>query len=139
MTTRRKVDMKALTSQQTRQLERNLLAQKTSVLGEAHDELTRVTEQSYAAIAGEVPDFGDQATATSLTDYDNEIARRHVEAIREIDDALLRVKAHRFGRCRECGAGIAFERLRAFPTARRCVPCQSLHEKTFAASATPAM
>ena len=131
--------MNALTLQQTRQLERDLLAQRSGVLTEAHDELTRVTEQSYAAIAGEVPDFGDQATAASLTDYGNEMARRHVEAIREIDDALVRVKAHRFGRCMECGADIRFERLRAFPTARRCVPCQSLHEKTFAVGATPTM
>jgi RNA polymerase-binding protein DksA len=131
--------MRAVTAQQIRQLERDLLAQRTSILGVAHDELTRVTEQSYAAIAGEVPDFGDQATAASLTDYDNEMARRHVEVIREIDDALLRVKAHRFGRCTECGADIAFARLRAFPTARRCVTCQSLHEKTFAVGATPTM
>jgi RNA polymerase-binding protein DksA len=131
--------MKALTAQQTGQLERDLVAQRKSLLSEAHEELTHVTEHSYAAIAGEVPDFGDQATAASLTAYDNENARRHVEAIREIDDALVRVKAHRFGRCMECGADIRFERLRAFPTARRCVPCQSLHEKTFAVGATPTM
>lgn len=131
--------MKALISQQTRQLERNLLAQRKSILSVAREELTRATEQSYAAIAGEVPDFGDQATAASLTDYDNEIARRHAAVIREIDDALVRVKAHRFGRCMECGADIRFERLMAFPTARRCVTCQSLHERTFAVSATPTL
>ncbi len=131
--------MTALTTRQTRKLERNLLAQRSSVLTAAHEELTRATEQSYAEIAGEVPDFGDQATASSLTDYSNAIARRHAEAIKEIDDALVRIQGHRFGRCMECGADIRFERLEAFPTARRCVICQSRHERMFAAAETPTL
>ena len=131
--------MTALTTQQTRKLERTLVARRSSVLTEAQEELARATEHSYEAIAGEVPDFGDQATASSLSDYDNAIARRHVEVIREIDDALVRIKAREFGRCTECDAEIGIARLMAFPTARRCVPCQTLHERTFAGSATPTM
>ena len=131
--------MTTLTSQQRRQLETRLLAQRRGVLTEAHDELAQATEHSYAAIAGEVPDFGDQATAASLTDYENVIARRHVEAIKEIDAALLRIKAHAFGKCAACGTDIGFARLRAFPAARRCVPCQAVHERTFAGSATTTM
>ena len=131
--------MTELSSRQTHQLERNLLAQRDGILTQAHDELTGAAEHSYAAIAGEVPDFGDQATAASLTNYGNVIARRHVEVIKEIDDALLRIRGNRFGRCTECGAEIGFARLRAFPTARRCVPCQRVHERTFAGSATSTM
>lgn len=131
--------MTALTSQQTRQLERKLLAQRNAALGAAHEELSHATENSFTAIAGEVPDFGDQATATTLTDFDNEIARRHAEAIRDIDDALLRIKARGVGRCIECGSDIAFKRLLAFPTAKRCVTCQSVRERTFAVGATPTM
>jgi RNA polymerase-binding protein DksA len=132
-------DMTELTVRQTRQLEHDLLAQRSSVLAEAHDELARATEQSYEAIAGEVPDFADQATAASLADFDNAIARRHVEVIQEIDDALGRIKAQRFGRCLECGVPMGYARLRAFPTARRCVACQGLHERTFAGGATPTL
>jgi RNA polymerase-binding protein DksA len=131
--------MTTLTSQQTRQLQRNLLAQRSGVLAEAHEEVTHATGQSYADIAGEVPDFGDQATAASLTDYTNAVARRNVEAIKEIDAALARIKAHQFGRCVDCGAEVAFERLKAFPTARRCVACQGMHERTYAVGATPSL
>jgi RNA polymerase-binding protein DksA len=131
--------MSTLTSQQTRQLETRLLAQRSGVLAEAHDELAHAAEHSYAAIAGEVPDFGDQATASSLADYENVIARRHVEVVKEIEDALLRIKAQGFGKCADCGTEIGFARLRAFPAARRCVPCQTLHERTFAGSATTTM
>jgi RNA polymerase-binding transcription factor DksA len=131
--------MTRLTTTQTQRLERHLLAQRTSVLNEAHEELTRATERSYEAIAGEVPDFGDQATAASLADYDNAIARRHIEVIKEIDDALVRIRTHRFGRCVECDSPMEYARLKAFPTARRCVACQSLHERTFADGATPSL
>jgi DnaK suppressor protein len=131
--------MTTLTSQQTRQLETRLLAQRSGVLTEAHEELAHAAEHSYAAIAGEVPDFGDQATAASLADYENVIARRHVEVVKEIDDALDRIKVQRFGKCVECGTEIGFARLRAFPAARRCVSCQTLHERTFAGSATTTM
>jgi RNA polymerase-binding protein DksA len=131
--------MTRLTTQQTQRLERSLLAQRNSVLKEAHEELMRATERSYEAIAGEVPDFGDQATAASLADYDNAIARRHIEVIKEIDDALVRIRTHRFGRCVECDSPMEYARLKAFPTARRCVACQSLHERTFADGATPSL
>ena len=131
--------MSTLTSQQTRQLETRLLTQRSGVLAEAHDELAHAVEHSYAAIAGEVPDFCDQATAASLADYENVIARRHVEVVKEIEDALLRIKAQGFGKCADCGTEIGFARLRAFPAARRCVPCQTLHERTFAGSATTTM
>jgi len=131
--------MTRLTTQQTQRLERDLLTQRNAVLNEAREELTRATERSYEAIAGEVPDFGDQATAASLADYDNAIARRHVEVIKEIDDALIRITTHRFGRCVECDSPIEYARLKAFPTARRCVTCQGLHERTFADGATPSL
>ena len=131
--------MPTLTSQQKRQLERRLLAERRSVLTDARDELAHATEHSYAEVAGEVPDFGDQATAASLADYENVIARRHFETVKEIDAALLRIKAHGFGRCADCGTDIGLARLRVFPAARRCAPCQTLHERTFAGSATTTM
>jgi RNA polymerase-binding protein DksA len=131
--------MTTLTARQTRQFERDLLVQRSGVLAEAHEEVVRATGQSYADIAGEVPDFGDQAMAASLSEYVNAVARRHVEAVKEIDDALSRVKSHDFGRCAECRAEISFDRLKAFPTARRCVPCQDMHDRTYAVAATPSL
>ena len=131
--------MTTLTTRQTRRLESDLLKQRNGVLAEAHDEMRQAIERSYADVAGDVPDFGDQATAASLCDYNDAVARRQVEAIREIDDALSRISAHEFGRCVECGAGISFARLQAFPTARRCAACQVTHERTYAVGATPSL
>jgi len=129
----------SMTARQLRQLESKLRAQRGGLLTAAHDELLRGEEQPYASIAGEVPDVGDQATATALTDFDNEIARRHDETIRDIDAALLRLASPDFGSCLDCGGEIGFGRLMASPTATRCITCQSQHEKTYATLATPTM
>ena len=125
--------------QQLRQLERKLRTQRSALASAAHDELRRGEEQPFAMIAGEVPDVGDQATAAVLTDFDNEIARRHDETIRDIDLALSRLGSPDFGSCLDCGGEIGFERLMAFPTATRCVTCQSQHERTYATLARPTM
>ncbi len=117
--------MTRLTTQQTQRLERDLLAQRNAVLNEAHEELTRATERSYEAIAGEVPDFGDQATAASLADYDDAIARRHIEVIKEIDDALDRMTTRRFGRCVECDSPVG---VRAAEGVSHCQALRGLPE-----------
>ncbi len=99
----------------------------------------RAREQAFPRLAGEAPDIGDQAVATQLTEFDNVMAHRHVEALRDIDSALLRIELCRFGRCVGCGAAISAERLAASPTAQRCLKCQGVHERTCAHEATPTL
>lgn len=138
-TTSGKAGTSPLTAQRLRQVEHKLRAERDALLSAARRELVRGEEQQFASIAGEVPDVGDQATAAALTDFDNEIARRHDLAIRDIDEALARLRTGDFGTCPDCGGEIGFERLMAFPTATRCVTCQGLHERTYASLATPTM
>lgn len=45
-----------------------------------------------------------------------------------IDDALMRLKTPGYGRCIDCGAAIAFDRLQHQPQALRCLDCQALAE-----------
>lgn len=131
--------MKALTAKMLRKLEAQLQAQRAAMLNAVRAELLRGDQQSYATIAGEVPDVGDQATAALLTDFDNEIARRHGEAMRDLDDALRRIKGPYYGTCIDCGDDIGIERLTASPTAIRCVACQGVREKTYAHGAIPTL
>jgi RNA polymerase-binding protein DksA len=131
--------MGKLTTRQIRQLEQQLKSVRTELLEAAHAELLRGDEDPYTAIAGEVPDVGDQATATVIVDFDNEIARRHVETIREIDGALRRIADDSYGECPDCGSDIGYERLAAFPTATRCVGCQTVRERVYAHAARPTL
>ena len=56
--------------------------------------------------------------------------QRDQEELRDIDTARERIAAGSYGQCIDCGTDIAFERLKAQPTATRCVACQTLYEKT---------
>ena len=131
--------MKALNAKMIRQLETQLNGQRAAMLDAVRAELLRGDQQSYATIAGEVPDVGDQATAALMIDFDNEIARRHGMAMRDIDDALRRIRDPYFGICTDCGDDIGIDRLKAFPTATRCVSCQGQREKTYAHGAIPTL
>jgi DnaK suppressor protein len=131
--------MSKLTTREIVHLEQQLKSARSELLESAHAELLRAEQDPYAAIAGEVPDVGDQATATAIVDFDNEIARRHLEAIREIDGALHRIADHSYGECPDCGNDIDYERLAAFPAATRCVGCQAVRERVYAHSARPTL
>ena len=45
--------------------------------------------------------------------------------LREVDDALRRLRNGTYGRCAGCGEEIPTDRLQAKPAADRCVPCAS--------------
>jgi RNA polymerase-binding protein DksA len=124
--------MNGLTRTQVSFLEQLLQAQRKATLEEAEAELRLMREQSVGDMAGEAPDTGDESVAMLLTDIDHAMAQRHVNEIRAIDHALDQIREHRFGLCGDCDGEIAYARLEAFPTATRCIACQTLHERTFA-------
>ncbi|MFN3484046.1 MAG: TraR/DksA family transcriptional regulator [Planctomycetota bacterium] len=51
------------------------------------------------------------------------------QQIREIDEALERIRDRTFGICEGCQAEIPLERLRAIPYARLCVTCKREEEE----------
>ncbi len=52
--------------------------------------------------------------------------RRELE---EVEGALARIAAGRFGTCERCGGAIGRQRLRAVPEARLCLGCASPPEQ----------
>jgi len=46
-------------------------------------------------------------------------------AVNDIQAAMRRMARGTYGRCQQCGCGIAVDRLQASPTARWCAACQS--------------
>lgn len=49
--------------------------------------------------------------------------------LRQIDAALARLRAGRYGVCASCSDPIPLARLRALPFATQCVPCQERSER----------
>jgi RNA polymerase-binding protein DksA len=50
---------------------------------------------------------------------------KELAEIDEVDAALRRLRAGRYGICAACGGRIAFRRLLALPEARRCIRCEN--------------
>lgn len=111
------------------------------------DLLAALLEQRQQALEGELQaQLGDQgrvehAREQLLQDGDDERARdadrevdlarsdQAMEALRQVNAALLRLKAGEYGQCLDCGEPIAFERLQSSPEVMRCLACQSALEK----------
>ena len=60
---------------------------------------------------------------------DLEIMEALDRTLRQIDAALARLRAGRYGFCSSCSDPIPLARLRALPFATLCVPCQERQEK----------
>lgn len=93
-------------------------------------ELLSSDEEQYIDLAGRVHDTGDEAVADLLADVNLAVIDHHVEEIRDIDAALLRIASGSYGRCVDCTDVIEPARLDAYPTAKRCHRCQSRREQT---------
>ena len=114
------------------ELRQTLLERRTALLEEIRSQLDNAGEESYAELAGQLRDLGDEAAAdvlldTRLADIERDV--REVEAIRE---ALTRIDQGGYGVCVDCGEDIALERLKAQPTAQRCIRCQEIWERMHA-------
>ena len=121
-----------LTDKQLHEMQKKLKDRFYALREEIRLELLNSDEQSYIELAGKVHDLEEESVADVL--YDLQLANmdRHIEEIRAIDAALMRIADRSYGSCVDCGAEIDMQRLQAYPTAKRCLDCQAMHEKTYA-------
>lgn len=117
-----------LTSSDRQRLEKKLRERKQVLQTEIRDTLLRIDADRYAIIAGQVQDTQEQSLADLLADVGHADVARDVEEVRDIEVALQRLAAGGYGKCIQCDAAVPLARLEAFPTAKRCLPCQQRHE-----------
>ena len=116
-----------LTNEDVQKLRARLLALRERV----DADFAQVRQEAFRGSGGEsgggisnVPlHLGDLGTqefdeAVTLGLAENEAALRQ-----EIEDALDRIRAGKFGRCEACGQAIPKGRLNILPYARHCIPC----------------
>jgi RNA polymerase-binding transcription factor DksA len=104
---------------------------RNELLEELGSDVERVRAEPYASVAGATPDIGDEAVADLLSDVGEAEVTRDLGELRALEAALKRVSDGGYGVCVDCGQDIPFERLRAQPSAERCVACQGRHERTY--------
>lgn len=61
--------------------------------------------------------------ASDAIDADLHVLEAERETLEEIEAALARIEEGSYGTCRQCGAEIAEERLRAVPFTSQCIEC----------------
>ena len=128
----------ALTPTQLARLDAELTSRYEALLEEVRDELETSENQQYVELIGRTPaDTGDESVGDILADLNLGIIDRHIQEIRDIEAARVRRKDGGLGTCIDCGSDIDFERLLAYPTAKRCFACQQQREKTYAHAGTP--
>ncbi|MGE5468629.1 MAG: TraR/DksA family transcriptional regulator [Ignavibacteria bacterium] len=130
----------SLTRPQLSNLERELERNHDRLLEEVRNELAATDGQQYAELVNRDPtDPGDASMADLLATLNLAEIDRHIAALRDIEASRLRIREGSYGTCVDCGREIGFERLQAYPTAKRCLPCQQLHERIYASEGTPTL
>ena len=129
----------ALTTQQTKELNSLIVQRRNALVSELRDDARKVRAERYDEVAGEVPDTGDESVAALIADLDQAEWGRDIDELRGLDAARERMASGDYGVCVDCARDIGFERLRATPSAIRCIDCQTRHEKTFAGPGAPSL
>jgi len=75
-------------------------------------------------------DFLDDAATGTTCRVLARLEERDRRVLAEIDAAEARLAIGTYSVCETCARAIPFERLRAMPTARLCVPCENIMERT---------
>ena len=98
--------------------------------------LQRIAEQrgglvSRADMAADHFDNSFQSRAQIRTERQTEFAINEHETaeLGDIEAAMERMDAGTYGQCSNCGVAIAPARLNAYPTAKRCIVCQTRKEQ----------
>lgn len=120
--------MPELSEKQLQQFEQRLRNRREELREIIHRELANSKQEDFTELAGMVHDAGDESFAELLRGINIATRTRELEEIRDVEASLERIKNGIYGACIECNDKIALDRLDAYPTAKRCIDCQSRHE-----------
>lgn len=76
-----------------------------------------------------LPDVIDVASLSSVDELGMLVTEAEVRELKEIDDAMTRIRSGSYGVCKNCGCTIRKDRLKALPYATLCIKCKEEEEK----------
>jgi DnaK suppressor protein len=126
-----------LSAQQTREFDALLRDRHAQLRDEVHKALIDNEDSQWQALAGRVHDPGEESVADLISDLNLRQVDHLAQELHAVESAFARMRNGTYGICVDCGNEINVERLRAVPTAIRCIDCQSRQEKDYAGGATP--
>jgi RNA polymerase-binding transcription factor DksA len=93
------------------------------------DELLRKDSEQYGELAGQVHDAGEESVADMLVELNAAVLGQSIRTLREVEAAQQRLAEGHYGHCVDCDEPIPFERLKAYPSATRCLVHQQAFEE----------
>lgn len=108
-----------------KEITQKLVAAKTKIL----HEVTQKVKNESDVLKFEIGDIYDIASNERERELALMFGDRDREKLKEIEDALERLKDNTYGECEDCSEPIAENRLRALPFTRVCVECQAKQER----------
>lgn len=120
--------MSLLNEQELKQIAQRLQAHREALQAHLRGTQRAAETERYEEVAGSVHSQSDESFAELSAALSHASRGREAEVLQDIEEALLRLRARSYGTCVDCGQTIALERLRAYPTAKRCLSCQQRKE-----------
>ncbi len=119
-------------SRQDESLTRSELAEISASLGEMKADITKNVEdkKNLDLLEPEVGDSIDQASQSLDKEILFELSDNERQILRDIDAALRKMEKGTYGFCEHCKKPIEKKRIKALPSARYCMACQSGSEKS---------
>ena len=121
--------MPNINEKELNELREKLLTYRKQLQQEIHDELIKEGSSSAISLAGKVHDKQEESLSEMLTEINLAMLSQHQHELNNLERALKRMDDGEYGTCIDCDAEIAIARLRAYPTAGRCINCQAKHEQ----------
>jgi len=122
--------MSSLTPAELSRLQKRLRERDLELRRAIHAALVNNEDKTYAEVAGRVLDAGEESVADLVADAHILEMEKEVAEQADVTAALARVTDGTYGVCIDCGDAIGVQRLEAYPTAKRCIRCQTHYETT---------
>ena len=106
-----------------------LLRERAQLLQRIAQERGGLVSRADMAAEHDVRSFDDRAQAISERNDEFAMNEHETAELGDIEAALERMEAGTYGQCTDCGVTISPARLNAYPTAKRCIDCQTVAEQ----------
>ncbi len=122
--------MPVLSAKDNQRFRDRLRARDQELRRAIHAALVNNEDRTYSELAGRVLDSAEQSVADMLADASIHEIEKEVAEQADVVAALARLANGSYGVCIDCGEDIGVQRLDAYPTAKRCIRCQTHFEST---------
>jgi DnaK suppressor protein len=123
--------MASLTPSEVSRFRERLRARDLELRRAIHASLVNAEDKTYAEVAGRVLDVAEESVANMFADDKILMIKKEVAEQTDVVAALARITDGTYGTCVDCAEDIGVKRLDAYPSAKRCIRCQTHYERQY--------